>query len=157
MVFNCWHGGGSCLGLKRGQVGRSERGCWSKLTTTKKPLTSRWICVWANSQNACLYLCHSYFCGFPTQSVTVGGSIDITITHKHLRVCVCVQARTHSKKGTNYFPLGFLWEVIRNVSLCYIFSSVCLGGVVGVSSVFRALLCSVALCLCLQLRAMYIS
>lgn len=122
MVFNRWHGAGSCLGLRRGQVGRSERGSWNKTPAKRKkkkesPLTSRWIYVWANSQNTCLYLCHGNFCGF-AHSV---------FKCRRKRWCsqtpACVCKHTHSKKtSTNYFPLGSPWEVIRNVSVCFIFS-----------------------------------
>lgn len=156
MVFNRWHGAGSCLGLRRGQVGRSERGSWNKTPAKRKkkkesPLTSRWIYVWANSQNTCLYLCHGNFCGF-AHSV---------FKCRRKRWCsqtpACVCKHTHTNPALTTSPLAPR-EKSLETCLCVLFLvSVCLGGVVGVSSVFRALLCSVALCLCLQLRAMYIS
>lgn len=125
MALKRWHGAGSCLGLRRGQLGRSERGSWSKPPAKKKkesPLTSRWIYVWANSQNTCLYLCHGYFCGFAHSACKC--------RRKHwcnlmlANTCVCMQAHTLKKQqpSTNYFPLGSPWEVIRNVSVCFIFS-----------------------------------
>lgn len=161
MVFNCWRGRGSCLGLKRGQLGRSARGSWYKFPThtqkTKSPWPAGGFTYWPTAKALVVFFCHRYFCGLPNQSVTVGGSIDATWCSQ-TPACMCVNVRTHTLKeeSTNYFPPGSSWEVIRNVSVYFIFSSVCLGGVVeshqssGPSS-------ALSLCVCLQLRAMYIS
>ncbi len=57
------------------------------LTQKKIPLTSRWIYIWANSQNTFLY--HNCFCGLPTQAVTVVGNIAATwCIQRHLHVHV---------------------------------------------------------------------
>ena len=76
--------------LKRGQVGRSESERRLRQTsnndnnnthTQKKkiPLTPAGGFTYGpTAKNTRLFLCHSYFCGLPTQAVTVGGSIDAT-------------------------------------------------------------------------------
>lgn len=155
MVFNRWHGAGSCLGLRRGQVGRSERGSWNK-TPAKRKKNPPWRAggfTYGPTAKTLVCTCvTATFVVLPTQSLSVGGSVD---ARKHLRV----YASTHTQKNPalTTSPLAPR-EKSLETCLCVLFLvNVCLGGVVGVSSVFRALLCSVALCLCLQLRAMYIS
>lgn len=154
----------AAVGARReGRWAGQRRGSWNKPPTTGKKKSPRPAGTFTYRPTTKILV---GFCVivtivvFPTQSVT--GSTDAPWC-SHVRACVrvsvSVSTSTHrnlKKKATNYFPSGSSWEVIRNVSVCFIFSSVCLGGVVE-SRQSSGPSCSVVLCLCLQLRAMYIS